>query len=353
MTDLANGPICSMPLPHDQQIILGHGSGGQLTHQLIRDVFQKYLKNSFLDQGDDSAVICLPAGAGKIALSTDSHIVSPIFFPGGDIGRLSVCGTVNDLIMVGAKPLYLTAGFILEEGLEISVLEQILQSMHTAAEEAGVQIVAGDTKVVEKGKCDKIFINTSGFGLIPPERSGISGNAALPGDSVILTGTIGDHGIAIMAARNDLSFEVTIESDVAPLNTLSESLFDKQIPVHVLRDPTRGGLGTTLHEIAAQSKVSIHLVEQNIPIRPNVQAACEMLGFDPLYVANEGKMIVIVPADSAGEVLEILRQHPLGRNACIIGSVQADRPGKVIMHTNYGSTRLVPMLSGELLPRIC
>ncbi len=353
MTDLTNGPVCPLPLPHDEQIILGHGSGGQLTHQLIRDVFQKYLRNSLLDQGDDSAAIQLESNSGKIALTTDSHIVSPIFFPGGDIGRLAVCGTVNDLIMVGAKPMYLTAGFILEEGLEISTLELILQSMQTAAIEAGVEIVAGDTKVVEKGKCDKIFINTSGFGLIPSDRSNITGKNAQPGDAVILTGTIGDHGIAVMAARNDLAFETTIESDVAPLNSLSEILFHNQIPIHVLRDPTRGGLGTTLHEIASQSQVSIHLQEANLPIQPNVLAACEMLGFDPLYVANEGKMIIIVPADAVENVLDLLHQQPLGKNACFIGSVQSDHPGKVVLHTNYGSTRLVPMLSGELLPRIC
>jgi hydrogenase expression/formation protein HypE len=353
MADLSNGPVCPVPLPHNRQIILGHGSGGQLTHQLIKDVFQKYLRSPFLEQGDDSASIPLEPPAGRIALTTDSHIVTPLFFPGGDIGRLAVCGTVNDLVMVGARPLYLTAGFILEEGLEIELLEKVLASMADAASQAGVQIVTGDTKVVEKGKADLIFINTSGFGLIPDERAGISGNNARPGDAVILTGTIGDHGIAVMSARNDLAFETEISSDVAPMNGLAEALFAVNLPIHVLRDPTRGGLGTTLNEIARQSQVSIHIHEAQIPIHPNVQAACEMLGFDPLYVANEGKMIVIAPAESANLMVEILRKLPFGENAALIGEVETSHPGRVVMHTEYGSTRLVPMLSGELLPRIC
>lgn len=351
--DISSGPVCPVPLPHNRQIILGHGSGGQLTHQLIQQVFNKYLHNPFLNQGDDSASIPVDPSAGKMALTTDSHIVSPLFFPGGDIGRLAVCGTVNDLIMVGATPLYLTAGFILEEGLDIDILEKVLVSMQSAADEAGVSIVAGDTKVIEKGKADKIFINTSGYGIIPNDRPHISGKNAQPGDVIIITGTIGDHGIAVMAARNDLAFEVEIASDVAPLNVLTERLFAAGLPIHVLRDPTRGGLGTTLNEIAKQSMMSLHLQETQIPIRSNVQAACEMLGFDPLYVANEGKMVVIAPQMYAQQILELLQEHPYGQNAAIIGHVEAVLPGKVVLHTEYGSTRLVPMLSGELLPRIC
>lgn len=351
--DLANGPVCPVPLAHSEQIILGHGSGGQLTHQLIEQVFQPYLRSSFLEDGDDSASIPVDPSAGRIALTTDSHLVTPLFFPGGDIGRLSICGTVNDLAMIGARPLYLTAGFILEEGLSIDLLRKVLESMSQSAAEAGVQIVAGDTKVVEKGKADQIFINTSGYGIIPTGRPTVSGRNAQNGDAIIISGTIGDHGIAVMAARNDLAFETTIASDVTPLNPLTEALFEQDIPVHVLRDPTRGGLGTTLNEIARQSQASLHIHETRIPVRDNVRAACEMLGFDPLYVANEGKMIVIVPSGYADRTLSILRQFPAGKDAALIGSVESKLPGKVVLHTEYGSTRLVPMLSGELLPRIC
>ena len=255
--------------------------------------------------------------------------------------------------MIGARPQYLTAGFILEEGLSISLLRRVLESMSAAAKEAGVEIVAGDTKVVEKGKADQIFINTSGYGIIPTGRPSVSGRNAQPGDAILISGTIGDHGIAVMAARNDLAFETQIESDVAPLNALTEALFTENLPIHVLRDPTRGGLGTTLNEIARQSQVSLHIHETEIPVRDNVRAACEMLGFDPLYVANEGKMIVIVPAADAFRVLEILHKFQAGIQAARIGTVEASLPGKVVLHTEYGSTRLVPMLSGELLPRIC
>ncbi len=351
--DLSEGPICPVPLVHNRQIILGHGSGGMLSHQLIRDVFHKYLHNPFLSQSDDSANIQIDPTIGRIALTTDSHIVSPLFFPGGDIGRLSICGTVNDLAMVGARPLYLTAGFILEEGLDIDLLERVLASMQLAAHEAGIEVVAGDTKVIEKGKADGIFITTSGFGIIPNDRPEISGNNAQPGDVIIISGTIGDHGIAVMAARNDLAFEVQIQSDMAPLNHITESFFSAGIPIHVLRDPTRGGLGTTLNEIAMQSKASLHINEVQIPIRANVQAACEMLGFDPLYVANEGKLIVIAPQAFSEQILQIMKQDPHGKDAAMIGHVDTDHPGKVVLHTEYGSTRLVPMLSGEMLPRIC
>ncbi len=351
--DLSHGPVCPVPLQHHDTIILGHGSGGTLSHELITGVFGKYFHNPLLDQGDDSARFDLLSPANKLAITTDSHIVTPLFFPGGDIGRLAVCGTVNDLAMNGAIPRFLTAGFILEEGLEIATLERVLQSMADAAREAGVEIAAGDTKVVEKGKADRIFINTSGIGEIPPERGVISGNNAQPGDAIILTGSIGDHGIAVMAARNDLSLEMDVKSDVAPLNKMIDGLYDLGVNIHVLRDPTRGGVGTTLNEIAGQSQAALHIHEEKLPILPAVAAACEMLGFDPLYVANEGKAIIICPADRANTVLASLKGHFYGQHAAIIGEVLTDYPGKVIMHTLYGSSRLVPMLSGELLPRIC
>lgn len=351
--DLSQGPSCPLPLAHHTQIIMGHGSGGQLSHDLITQVIQPYFKNPYLDDGDDSACIPLPAAPGTLALTTDSHLVSPLFFPGGDIGRLSVCGTVNDLAMVGATPLYLTLGLILEEGLDVALLQKVLASMSFAAQEAGIQIVAGDTKVVEKGKADQIFINTSGYGFIPAGRSIVSGRNARPGDAVILSGAIGDHGIAVMAARNDLAFETEIRSDVAPLNHITEAFFAARIPIHVMRDPTRGGLGTTLNEIAGQSRVSIRIQNSRIPIHENVQAACDMLGFDPLYVANEGKMIVIAPSQYSDSLLQILHQHQAGREASVIGSVEETMPGKVVLVTDYGSSRLVPLLSGEMLPRIC
>ncbi len=352
-TDLSQGPICPLPLSHQDQIILGHGSGGLLTHQLIEQVFRKHFHNPFLSQGDDSALLQLDSTSGRLAFTTDSHVVNPIFFPGGDIGRLAVCGTVNDLAMVGAIPKYLTAGFILEEGLLMSDLVRIVQSMADTAQEAGVQIVAGDTKVVEKGKADRIFINTSGIGIIPNGRPLVSGSQARPGDVVILSGTMGDHGIAVLAARNDLAFEIQMESDVAPLNAITEALFEQELDIHVLRDPTRGGVGTSLNEIACQSQVSIHIDEQSLPIRTEVQAACEMLGFDPLYVANEGKMIIIANPDDAASILSILKTFSLCEKAAVIGKVESSDPGRVILHTAYGSSRLVPMLTGEMLPRIC
>ncbi len=351
--DLSNGPICPIPLAHDQKIILGHGSGGTLSHQLITSVFKKYLNNSLLAQNDDSAQFGLSNHSDRMALTTDSHIVTPIFFPGGDIGKLAICGTVNDLAMSGAIPRYLTAAFILEEGLEIAILEQVLESMCQTAKEAEVLIVAGDTKVVEKGKADQIFITTSGFGEIPNSYGNISGSNAKPGDTVILSGSIGDHGIAVMAARNDLAMEIDVKSDIAPLNIMIQNLLEKQIQIHVMRDPTRGGLGTTLNEIAIQSQISIHIDENSIPIKPSVRAACEMLGFDPLYVANEGKVIIISPSNQADLIISQLKCHPYGRDAAVIGTVKSEHPEKVILHNIYGTSRLVSMLNGELLPRIC
>jgi len=347
--------ICPLPLPHKDRIVMSHGSGGRMTKDLIDTVFAKHFSNPALAKGNDFADLILPSVNQhcKLIVSTDAHIVSPIFFPGGDIGRLAVSGTVNDVSMSGGEPLYLTASFIIEEGFSIADLEKIAQSMRQTADEAGVIIVAGDTKVTEKGKSDKIFISTTGIGLAAFEKE-IGGQCAQPGDSVILSGTIGDHGIAVLAARNDLGFRTTIQSDVAPLNKLIKLASDLSPDIHVLRDPTRGGLATTLNEIALQSQVSIKLIEKDIPVKPEVRGACEMLGFDPMYVANEGKVIIILPEAQADNVLYTLKNHPLGKNAVIIGQViQASGTPRVTMKTVIGGTRIVDMLTGEMLPRIC
>jgi hydrogenase expression/formation protein HypE len=345
------GPICPIPLQHKEQIVLGHGSGGKMTQDLIETTFYPPFENPELMRGDDSAIVESKLG-GTLAITTDCHIVSPLFFPGGDIGRLAVCGTVNDLAMVGAKPKWLTAGFILEEGLPVETLERVTQSMRAAAEEADIIIVAGDTKVTERGKADGIFINTSGVGLVPDGRN-VSGANARAGDVVLLSGPVGDHGIAVLAARGELEFEVQVESDVAPLNGLVEAMFEACGGIRVLRDPTRGGLATTLNEIARQSKVGIQIDEQRIPVRGAVEAACEMLGFDPLYVANEGKLVAVVPAEAADDVLKAMRSHSSGMDACRIGEVLHEPAGRVLMRTAIGGTRIVETLSGEMLPRIC
>jgi hydrogenase expression/formation protein HypE len=308
-----------------------------------------------LAAGNDSARILLPDAAelhGHLAISTDAHIVTPLFFPGGDIGRLAVCGTVNDVSMSGAQPLYLTAGFILEEGLPMQVLEAVVESMQIAAAEAGIQIVAGDTKVVEKGKADGLFITTAGVGWVPAGRK-IGGEMALPGDIVLLSGTMGDHGIAVLSARGELGFETGVKSDVAPLNHLIQSVLDAAPNTHVLRDPTRGGLATTLNEIAYQSNVAILIEEKSVPVLQPVRAACEMLGFDPLYVANEGKVIVIVPPEEAFAALDSMRHSPYGHSAVQIGVVQEKPARRVLLRTPIGTTRILDVLSGEMLPRIC
>jgi hydrogenase expression/formation protein HypE len=349
------GPVCPIPLPHAEQIVIGHGSGGRMTADLIRRIFLPYLSSQPLEAGNDFGVVDLPDGShleGTLAISTDSHIVKPLFFPGGDIGRLAVCGTVNDICMSGAVPLYLTAGFILEEGLPIETLQRVAQSMQLAASEAGIQIIAGDTKVVEKGKGDGLFINTTGIGWIPPGRK-IAGDQAQPGDVVIISGTLGDHGVAVLTARGELGFETDVQSDVAPLNHMIQVLLDAAPHMHVLRDPTRGGLATTLNEIAVQSRVSIWLRENDIPILPAVQAVSELLGFDPLYIANEGKLIVIVPSYEAEAALQALKGHPYGKGAAVIGEVRQDSPGRVLLRTSIGGTRLLDMIAGEMLPRIC
>ena len=345
------GPVCPTPVQQRDRIVLGHGSGGKLMHDLIAKMFLPVFDNPLLRAGDDAAVFRLSA-CSRLALSTDSHVVYPLFFPGGDIGRLAVCGTVNDVAVLGAQPLYLTAGFILEEGLELQVLQRVLTSMREAAEEAGVQIVTGDTKVVQKGKADGLYINTAGLGTVLAGVE-IGGAQAKPGDVVILSGPIGDHGIAVLGARGELGFDADVQSDVAPLNHLIMALLDASEQVHVLRDPTRGGVATTLNEIAKQSGVGITLFEKAIPVRPAVRAACEMLGFDPLYVANEGRVIVIIAREDADRALEVMRQNRYGAESVIVGEVQAESPGRVLLKTAIGSHRLVDVLLGEMLPRIC
>jgi hydrogenase expression/formation protein HypE len=344
-------PICPVPISHREQIMMGHGSGGKLSRDLINNLFLPPLDNPVLRAGNDAGVVQTSANE-RIAISTDSHVVWPLFFPGGDIGRLAVCGTVNDVAMMGAKPLYITAGFILEEGLELDVLERVVVSMREAALEAGVVIVAGDTKVVEKGKADGIFINTAGIGLVP-HKVDIEGRNARPGDVLILSGPIGNHGIAVLGARGELGFESNIESDVSPLNHLVEAMMDVSDQIHVLRDPTRGGVASALNEVAQQSRVGIIIDEERIPVCPAVRAACEMLGFDPLYIANEGKLLAIVAREDASNILEAMRTKKYGEEAVIIGEIQPEPKGRTLMRTAIGSTRIVDMLAGEMLPRIC
>jgi hydrogenase expression/formation protein HypE len=322
-----------------------------MMHDLIQKTFLPHLENPILKAGNDAALL-QPDSHTQLAISTDCHVVWPIFFPGGDIGHLAVCGTVNDVAMLGAIPKYLTAGFILEEGLEIEILERVVQSMKAAAEEAGVEIIAGDTKVVQRGKADGLYITTAGVGTVI-QGNDISGSQAKPGDIVILSGTIGDHGISVLGARGELGFESEIQSDCAPLNHLVAAMLEVSDQIHVLRDPTRGGVATTLNEIAGQSRVGISLDEARIPVNPAVQAACEMLGFDPLYVANEGKLIAIVGKDDAQIILNVMRKTKYGEHAVIIGAVTNEPSGRVLMKTSFGSTRVVDVLAGEMLPRIC
>lgn len=333
------------------KILLSHGSGGRLSQQLIQDVFLKELSNEILDELNDSAV--LEVVEGKLAYTTDAFVVSPIFFPEGDIGRLSVCGTVNDLAMMGAKPLYLSASFIIEEGLAINDLKTILRSMKQAADEAGIKIVCGDTKVVGRGMADKIFITTSGIGLIP-DGIDISPRRICPDDSVILSGTIGDHGIAILSQREGLGFSSNISSDVAPLNHLVASMLDEVgNEIHAMRDPTRGGLATTLNEFAQVANLGMRIYEDKIPVQDNVRGACELLGFDPLYIANEGKLVAIVGNAAGDKVLACMKKHPFGINAEIIGEVVETHEGMVSLVTRIGGTRVIDMMVGDQLPRIC
>jgi hydrogenase expression/formation protein HypE len=344
------GAVCPVPLTHNEQIVMGHGSGGKMSHDLIRKTFLAAFDNAILRTGNDAAPLVF--NRTRLAISTDAHVVAPLFFPGGDIGRLAVCGTVNDVAMLGAKPLYLTAGFILEEGLNMETLQRVVESMRLAAEEAGVEVVAGDTKVVQRGKADGLYITTAGVGLMR-EGVEVGGANARVGDAVLLSGPIGDHGIAILGARGELGFHTSIRSDVAPLNHLVEAMLEVCPNIHVLRDPTRGGLATTLNEIASQSNVGILLDEKTLPIRPEVGAACEMLGFDPLYIANEGKVVCILPKEEAERVLAVMRTTRYGEEAVLIGEVTAEPKGRVLLRTTIGSTRVVDMLAGEMLPRIC
>lgn len=330
-------------------ITLAHGSGGTLTHELINKIFYKYFNNEILGSENDAAVF---NAQGKMAFTTDSFVITPIKFRGGNIGKLSVCGTVNDLASMGAVPKYLSCGFIIEEGMKMDELAEIVESMAKTAKAAGVKIVTGDTKVVGKGACDKLFINTAGIGFIPEGRV-TGGNLAKPGDKVILTGYMGDHGTSILLEREDMGINTNLTSDCAPLSGLVEEIYGVTSDVHVLRDPTRGGVATTLNEIAASSGVNIKLYEENLPVRDEVQGICDMLGMEPLYMANEGKLLVIVPEEVSGKVLEAIRNHENGKDAAIIGEVLESDSPRVLLKTYIGGTRVVDMLTGDQLPRIC
>ncbi len=332
------------------QVDMSHGSGGKAMAQLVEEMFGAAFDNPLLARRNDQAVFDPPPG--RLAVTTDSYVVSPLFFPGGDIGSLAVHGTVNDLAMAGARPLYLTAGFIIEEGFALRDLARIVASMAAAAAGAGVAIVTGDTKVVERGKGDGVFINTTGIGVVPPGVAP-SGDRARPGDAVLVSGFVGDHGVAIMSTRENLSFETTIASDSAALHGLVAAMVGAVPDIHVLRDPTRGGLATTLNEIARQSGVGMLLDERAIPVRGEVAAACELLGLDPLYVANEGKLVAICAPGDAARLLEAMRGHPLGMDAAVIGTVIDDDHRFVQLRTTFGGKRIVDWLAGEQLPRIC
>ncbi len=347
---------CPLPKSRYDHVLLGHGSGGQLTADLIQRLFVPTFGNDVLGALEDQATLSVPvahaSGSYRIAFTTDSFVVRPLFFPGGDIGRLAVHGTVNDLAVGGARPLFLSTAFILEEGLPLTDLQRIVLSMRQACTEAGVSLVTGDTKVVDRGKGDGMYITTSGVGLVP-EGISLSIHNARPGDCILVSGTIGDHGIAIMSVREGLEFETVLESDTAPLTTLAQTILEASPRTRCMRDPTRGGLSSVLNELAAASGVSIRLDEAAIPIRPEVRGACEMLGLDPLYVANEGKLVAVVPPEDPERVLHAMRAHPLGKNAALIGEVVADNYGMVILRSVVGGERVVTMLSGEQLPRIC
>lgn len=362
---------CPPPLKNYPVVVMGHGSGGRMMADLIRHLFAPLFDNDLLAQYGDSTVIDVwpmiasrgegssgnghqPSATGhqRLAFTTDSYVVSPLIFPGGDIGELAVNGTVNDLAMSGARPLFLSAGFILEEGLPMETLGRIAVSVAGACRFAGVQLVAGDTKVVNKGHGDGLFINTSGIGLVPPGVD-IAPHRARPGDAVIVSGMLGDHGMAIMSVREGLEFETQIESDTAPLNGLVDAMLAAAPDIHCLRDATRGGLAAALNELASASKAGIEFDEGRVPVRPEVRAACEMLGLDPFYTANEGKLVAVAPGAEAESILAAMRAHPFGREAAIIGRVVADHPGVVVARTGIGGSRVVDLPAGELLPRIC
>ena len=342
--------VCPIPITNYSEIVLAHGSGGKMSHQLMEKMILPQFRNELLEPLHDGAILSL--GGARVAFSTDSYVVNPIFFPGGDIGKLAVHGTVNDLAMCGARPLYLSVGFILEEGTPMEEFWRVVQSMRAAADIAGVQLVTGDTKVVDRGKADKIFINTSGIGVIP-DGVDLRPTRAQVGDRIIISGAVAVHGIAIMSVREGLEFETEIASDTAPLNGLVEAILATKADVHVLRDPTRGGLTSALTEIAQSAKVGMLIEEARVPIDEEVKGACEILGLDPLYVANEGKLVALVAPADAERVLAAMRQHSLGKDAAIIGEVVESHPGFLMMKTRVGGTRVVDMLSGEQLPRIC
>ena len=344
------GATCPVPMTNYKEIVLAHGSGGKLSQQLMQSVVLPRFRNELLAPLHDGAIFALDGA--RLAFSTDSYVVSPLFFPGGDIGKLAVHGTVNDLAMCGARPMYLSVGFILEEGTAMDDFARVVGSMREAADAAGAMLVTGDTKVVDRGKADGIFINTSGIGVVP-EGVDISPARARPGDKILLSGEIAVHGIAIMSVREGLEFETEIASDTAPLNGLVEAMLAVGGDIHVLRDPTRGGVTSALTEIAQSAGVGMLIEEARIPIGEEVKGACEILGLDPLYVANEGKLIAVVAPGAAEGVLAAMRAHPLGREAAIIGEVTAEHPAFVLMKTRVGGTRVVDMLSGEQLPRIC
>jgi hydrogenase expression/formation protein HypE len=341
---------CPIPISDYPTVLLAHGGGGKLSQQLIGKMIVPEFSNDQLSRLHDGAVLEL--GGVRLAFSTDGYVVKPIVFPGGSIGELAVNGTVNDLSMCGARPLYLSSALIIEEGFPMDGLWQVVRSMQAAAASAGVTLVTGDTKVVDRGKGDGIFITTSGIGLIPPEVV-VDPARARPGDRILLSGSIADHGIAIMSVREGLRFETTVRSDTAPLNGMVGLILEACPGIHVMRDPTRGGVASALNEIAAAASVGIRIEEERIPVAEEVRGACELLGFDPLYVANEGKMLAFVPREESGAVLKIMRGHPLGRNAADIGEVVAEHPGVVTMRTRVGGSRVVDMMSGEQLPRIC
>ena len=346
---MKNRHVSPLDIKHGY-VDMTHGSGGRAMAQLIEDMFVKYFDNDLLRQGNDQAEF--PVEVGRMVMTTDAYVISPLFFPGGDIGSLSVHGTINDVAMSGATPLYLSAAFVLEEGLPLKVLDEIVASMGAASKEAGVPVVTGDTKVVPRGAADGIFITTAGIGMVP-EGVNISADRARPGDVVLLSGTIGDHGVAVMSKRENLEFETTIESDSAAMHGLVAEMIKVVPGIHCMRDPTRGGLAATLNELAGQSGVGIKLREADIPVRPEVRAACELLGLDPLYVANEGKLVAICPKEDAEKLLDVMRVHPLGKDAAIIGEAIEDEHHFVQMQTGLGGNRIVDWLAGEQLPRIC
>ncbi len=348
--DFSSGLSCPVPLTNYKTVTLAHGGGGTLSRQLVQSMFLPQFNNPALSDEHDGAILSMEGGT--FAFSTDSYVVKPVFFPGGNIGDLAVYGTVNDIAMCGARPLYLSCAFIIEEGFAMEQLWTVVQTMQRAAEKAGVQLVTGDTKVVDRGKGDGIFITTAGVGVVP-RGVVISPKRAAPGDVIVLSGRIADHGIAIMSVRQGITFETEIVSDTAPLNGMVEAMLEAEPDIHVLRDPTRGGIASALNEIALSAGRGIEIAESAIPVADAVTGACEILGLDPLYIANEGKLLAIVPERSASKVLEVMKKNPHGGEATVIGRVVEDHPGIVVMRTTIGSNRIVDMISGEQLPRIC